>query len=563
MANLTGGEAVARQLRLEGVRHVFGVPGIQLDFAVEGLRQLAGDIRYVVPRHEQATSYMADGYARCGGTAAIGTMMVVPGPGLLNAMAGLATAYACNSRVLCITGQIHSSSMERGLGLLHELQAQDAILRSVTKWTARVRSSAEIPQTVREAIRQLRSGAPKPVAIEIPHDFLAERADIDLVQPPSAVDEVAAGRIPPNAEAAAAAAAMLGNAKLPVIYAGGGVLASDASNELRQLAESLQAPVVMSDNGRGALASSHPLALTTLAARAVLPACDVVLVVGSRFIDGMAPVPAWPSGVTRFIFINTQADHMISPRDAAVAVQGDAKLTLQSLCEALADHRAPRRSALATQANAWAEEQIQAIQPQAGWLNALAAASTPEQFVVHEMTQIGYFSRLALPVETPGGYLTPGYQGTLGFGFPTALGVAFARPHSRTISLNGDGGFGWNLQELSTAVKYALNVTVIVFVDGQFGNVRTIQSQLFGNNIGVDLCNPDYQLLCAAMGIRYARVDDPTALQAFLNATRDDRGPLFVEVRVGEMPSPWHLFKLQAPAIGGKTVAANPPVLEL
>src|SRR5262249_18488115 len=160
---LTGGQALARQLVQEGITDVFGVPGVQLDWAVEGRRGRRNGARARAPRHEQAASYMADGYART--TGRIGACMVVPGPGLLNAMAGLATAYACNSRVLAIVGNIHSPAIGKGYGLLHEGRNQSAILGCVTKWQAQATTPAQIPMLVREAIKELRNGRPQPLGL--------------------------------------------------------------------------------------------------------------------------------------------------------------------------------------------------------------------------------------------------------------------------------------------------------------------------------------------------------------------------------------------------------------
>src|SRR6185436_6132611 len=170
MHAMTGGEALAQQLVRERVRHIFGVPGVQLDYAVDGLAKHAEHITYWNTRHEQATAYMADGYART--TGEIGACMVVPGPGLLNALAGVATAYACSSRVLCIAGQIPSATIGRGLGMLPEIPEQSQILRTLTKWSARAETAAELPGLVHTAIRQLRSGRPRPVGLEAPPDIL-------------------------------------------------------------------------------------------------------------------------------------------------------------------------------------------------------------------------------------------------------------------------------------------------------------------------------------------------------------------------------------------------------
>src|SRR6185312_6798374 len=167
---MTGGDALAQQLAREGVRHIFGVPGVQLDYAMDGLSRVKDQVTYINTRHEQAAAYMADGYARTTGQP--GVCMVVPGPGLLNALAGVVTAYACSSRVLCIAGQIPSHTIGRGLGMLHEIPEQSQILRTLTKWSARAETAAELPGLVHSAIQQLRSGRPRPVGLEAPPDIL-------------------------------------------------------------------------------------------------------------------------------------------------------------------------------------------------------------------------------------------------------------------------------------------------------------------------------------------------------------------------------------------------------
>ena len=181
MARLTGGQALVEAIRREGVETIFGLPGIQLDGLFDALFAERGRIRVLHTRHEQATSYMADGYART--TGKVGTCLVVPGPGLLNATAGLSTAYACSSPVLCLTGQIDSDLIGVGRGELHEIPKQLQMLESVTKWAARATSPAEIPGLVREAFRQLRSGRPRPVALEVPPDVLEAQAEVEFSAP--------------------------------------------------------------------------------------------------------------------------------------------------------------------------------------------------------------------------------------------------------------------------------------------------------------------------------------------------------------------------------------------
>ncbi|WP_028349732.1 thiamine pyrophosphate-binding protein [Bradyrhizobium murdochi] len=432
----TGGDALARQLALEGVTDVFGVPGVQLDWAVDGLRKMQDRIRYLVTRHEQATSYMADGYARS--TNGIGVCMVVPGPGLLNAMAGLATAYACNSRVLCICA-----------------------------------------------------------------------------------------------------------CSFPVLYVGGGVIASSASLELQALAEKLQMPVVMGENGKGAVSDRHPLAFNTLEGRDLFSLADVVLVVGSRFVETAMGKPAWPPDDKTYIFINLDEDVFGAPRRADIAIKADCRLALAAL-DAACSKRRPSNVDFG-KLRASAREQMLGIEPQGAWVRALRAGIPDDGVLVNELTQVGYFARLAYPVYQPRTFLTPVYQGTLGYGFPTALGVAAADPKRMVVSINGDGGFGWGLQELSTARKYDLNVTIVVFNDGHFGNVRKMQQDQFGKEFGVQLCNPRYDRLAAAFEIPYSLAEGPADLERLLVERASNPGPILIEVKVGPMPSPWHLLRLVPP----------------
>lgn len=549
---MTGGEALVAQLVAEGVTDLFGIPGVQLDWATDALRRAQGRVRYWVPRHEQTTSYMADGYART--TGKLGVCMVVPGPGLLNATAGLATAYSANSPVLCIAGQILSTAIGKQRGLLHEIKDQAAVLNVVTKWSRRAERTEEIPALVREAVHRIRTGRPQPAAIEIAPDLLAGRAEVAPIEPRG--DD---GRVRPDAAAITAAAAMLDGATFPVIYAGGGVLAAGASRELSELAERLDAPVVMSENGRGALSDRHPLSLDPVGGRAVFAHADVVLVVGSRFAHTSTGQPMWPAGPrpTRWIHLNVEPNDWSAPRRSDATIHADAKLGLAALAAAVRQRQAVRARDVG-RVRAWVGEQTACIEPQMSWLRALRSAIPDDGILVNELTQVGYVARAHYPVYEPNTFINPGYQGTLGYGFPTALGAAVGNPDRAVVSITGDGGFGWGLAELATAARYALNVVVVVFNDGHFGNVRTLQQQQFGESYGDELRNPRYDLLAAAFGVRYARVEGPDALVPVLGGALHDGGPTLIEAPVGAMPSPWHLMRLTPPPAGAFVAPPNP-----
>lgn len=552
---MTGGEALAQQLVLEGATHVFGIPGVQLDWAVDALRKAENSIRYVVPRHEQAASYMADGYART--TAKPGVCMVVPGPGVLNAAAGLATAYACNARVLCIAGHIHSHGIGKGYGLLHEIKDQAAVLDQVTKWRAQAHAPEEIPGLVRRAYKEMNTGRPAPVAIEIPHDILQAHGEIGLVGPPAEEDH----RLKPDAAQIRRIAAVLEAASFPVIYSGGGTVATSGGAALQRLAEKLSCPVITSENGRGAISDRHPLAFSTLAGRALLPHADVIVVAGSRFMETRGPYPAWDRRDVKYVYINTETEAADAPRVAGMLIQADVGLTLAALADELPARPGTHRRAMAPDRAAdlrsWAQAQLDAIEPQASFVRALRTAIPEDGVFVNELTQVGYFARVAYPVYAPGTIIGPGYQGTLGYGFPTGLGAAAGNPGRVVVSITGDGGFGWSLQELATAARYRLDHVVVVFADGAFANVRGLQEDMFGQSYQAELHNPDFVALARSFGVGATKVRDAASLEGALKEAIRGGGPALIEVEVGRMPSPWGLLRLKVP--GSSTGTPDSP----
>jgi acetolactate synthase-1/2/3 large subunit len=347
-------------------------------------------------------------------------------------------------------------------------------------------------------------------------------------------------------------------ARLPALYVGGGVLSSNASEALARLAHKAGIPVVLSDNGLGALSDRDPLSMNTLAGRAVFEHADVVVVVGSRFMNALHPSPSWSAAGTRFIHINIDADDLRAPRRAAIALQADAADALNALADAVK----PREALTQAEARGlkeWAQAQIDRVSPQIDYIRAMRAALPEDGVFVNELTQVGYLSRVAFPVYSPRTYIGPGYQGTLGYGFPTALGAAVGAGGRRVLSITGDGGFGWNLQELATARRYNLPVTLVVFNDGHFGNVRAIQKRVFGpeKQVAVELQNPDFLTLAKAFGVPGVRANNAAELQAAITESLGENGPVLIEAPVGEMPSPWHLMRLQ-PMPGVKVPDAGP-----
>lgn len=530
---MTGGEALARQLALEGVDTVFGIPGIQIYHAVDGIAKVPG-IQFITTRHEQATAYMADGYARS--TGRVGVCMVVPGPGVLNVTAALSTAYACNSPVLLISGQVPTTSLGRGNGALHEINHQTEIIASLTKWNALARSAQEIPSLVREAVRQLRTGTPKPVGLEIPPDILAQESEIELVTPPTHEEQEGLPR-----DQLEAVADLLEQAGRPVIWVGGGARSPEAALSITALAERLDAPVVMTSNGLGTVAADHPLAANPLEGKPLVAQADLILAIGSRFMARARNAAAVDGA--QVVMINTDPTSFREPRVLRYAVRADSARASRALVE-IFDHRGSRfergsADAVAA-ARAWAAEESSELAPQRDYLLAISDAVPRDAVMVSEFTQISYVAPIGYPFYTASGNITPGYQGTLGYGFATALGAAVGCPDRVVISVNGDGGFGWNLQELATARQYAIRCIAIVFDNSAYGNVARDQTQQFaGRTLGVHLQNPDFAQLAEVFGVRGMKATTPAELsEAIRSAARYD-GPVLIHVPIGELPNPW------------------------
>lgn len=440
--------------------------------------------------------------------------MVVPGPGVLTAAAGLATAYACNARMLFLAGQIGTKQISVGLGALHELPDQSSLLRSLSKFHGLARSPNAIAQWVNQACGALHAGRPRPAVVELPPDVLHRTESVASPAP------IAHAPLAPSSAEVAHAVATLRAAVRVAIVAGGGVLAAGASKALALVAERLDAPVLVTEGGASALGTHHPLALPWLASRRLLEEVDAVLIVGTRFVDGSA------------------GDHL----------HADARLALEAIAAELGATNATRDgAAIASTLRRWCDEQLADLVPQREWLRHIRAGIPEDGHVVFDLTQVGYLAPMLYPTYAPSTILGAGYQGSLGFAFPTALGVAVGHPDRASVAVVGDGGFGWALAEPATAKRYALPVVVVVFNDNAFGNVRRMQRNQFGRVVASDLVNPDFLQLANAFGVDAARVETPERLQAALASAIAGRRPTLIEVPVGEMPDPWHLLRRGRP----------------
>ena len=538
MARMTGGEALVQSLYREGIRVVFGLPGVQLYGVMAALRD-EPRIRFITTRHEQATSYMADGYARAGGD--IGTGLVVPGPGLLNSTAGLSTAYSASSPVLMLSGQIPREQIGKNVGLLHEVNDQQDCIAPITKWRRRVLQVAEIPAAVREAFTQLRTGRPRPVELEMPPETMEEEGDADLLP------ATEAGRAAAPAADIARAVEILLAAKNPIVYAGGGANLSGAHEALRAVAEHLQAGVASSPEGKGAVGDLSDLSLGAAfwrdsPLRAAIHAADVVLVVGSR----LALVTFAPG--QRIMQIDVDPEEIGRNHKNTVGLVGDARRTLEALLEKLRAAAAPRPSRKAEREALRAEiAALMTQEPQTSILRSLRSGCPEDTILVAGMTQIGYYSRPFWPTYAPRTYITSSYSGNLGYEYPVALGAKVARPEKPVVAVIGDGGFLFNAQELATAVQHKINVVAVVFNDDAYGNVARDLDEDWGGNFGAALHNPDFMKLADAYGVHGMRAKEPTDVGRLVKQAIGLERPVLIEVPVGRMPRPVFFAARKAP----------------
>jgi acetolactate synthase-1/2/3 large subunit len=534
MTRMTGGKAIVKSLELYGIDTLFGLPGVEIDHLFVALYDEREAIRVIGNRHEQGCAYMAFGYAQS--TGRVGVYAVVPGPGMLNASAALATAYSCNTPVLCITGQVPSQQIGRGSGAHHEISNQLGILRNLTKEAIRIEHPALVPDAVEKAFRALSSGRRRPVGLEMAPDVMAMEADVALRKPgkgPSPME--------PDPELIEQAAVLLGKARNPMIVVGSGVFG--AEEELLQVAEMLQAPVTMSPHARGAISARHYLGLPESAAHQIWPETDVVLAVGTRL-----QYRDWGiDDELKLIRIDIDPSEIERNGKPAIGILADAKVALAALAEGLGRHnlrRASRKDELEA-LKARFEQEFEKLSPQIHYIKAIRAELPEDGFVVGESTQLAYAARVAMPFYRPRTYVTHGYQGTLGYGFPTALGVKVAHPDKQVISITGDGGFLFGASELAIAVQHRIATVTLIFNNFAYGNVKRSQIQKYGGRvIATDLHNPDFVKLAECYGALGLRAETPEALRSAIRRGFDHDGPTLIEIPVGDVPSPWHLIHM-------------------
>ena len=533
----TVAELVVETLIRNGIENLYCLPGVQNDDFFDALYDKQNRLKPVTARHEQGAAYMALGAALATGRPQ--AFAVVPGPGFLNASAALATAYATNAPVLALAGQIPLRAIGKGFGMLHELPDQLGIMAGLTKQAATITGGENAHALLQSAIAAMQSGRRRPVGVEVPVNVWkspVEGAPADLAAPVDPAPEIDADRME-------AAVRLLERAERPLIVVGSGAL--DSSEDVARLAEMLSAPVIAYRTGRGVVSSEHELSAGAPVGHALWPACDVVLGIGTRLNQQML----WGADdALKIVHIDIDAEELGRVREPDVAIHADVREALPLLIGALEGREAKRgawRDRIAAEKARFAKAYRDRLGPQMAWLGAIRAELPRDGLFFDELTQVGYVARLAFPSYRPRTHLTSAYQGTLGWGIPSALGAAHARPDAPVVAIAGDGGALFGIGELATAVHYGIPLTAIVFNDNAYGNVKRFQIENYDNRpIASDLTSPDFVRLAESFGARGMRAETPDELRLRLRESFRSGGPTVIEVPVGDFPSPWDFLML-------------------
>ncbi|MFF0094426.1 thiamine pyrophosphate-binding protein [Streptomyces canus] len=534
----SGGDLVVETLAALGATTVFGLPGQHALGVFDALRR--SDLRYIGLRMENNAGFAADAYGRITGEAA--PLLLSTGPGALTSLAALQEAAAASAPVLAISSQIPSAGLGGGRhGYLHELPDQSASFRGVVKSVHTVRAQSQIPSAIEAAWKSALTAPHGPVWVEIPQDVLLSPTLIPVVTGGDAFPE----ELPPRPELTAVAADLLSNAARPAIMAGGGVVRADASRKLRQLAETLQAPVVTTPGGKGAFPWTHPLSLQSWIedrhTTDFLEDADVLLVVGSGLGELSSNYHTFrPRG--RVVQIEADLGKLES-NHPALGIHADARLALQALLETVTprqDAEAPERvrDVLARVSDRIGAQELTLEQDLLASVRRALPADSPSFW---DMTILAYWAWSAFDAKGPNLLHSAQGAGGLGYGFPAALGAAVADPSRPVLAVSGDGGALYSVAELATARQYDLNVTWLIVDDGGYGILREYMTDAFGQATATELSRPDYVALAESFGVPGVRTT-PGNLADDLSKALGSPGPSVVVLpAVLRMFAPTHL----------------------
>jgi thiamine pyrophosphate-dependent acetolactate synthase large subunit-like protein len=531
---LTGAQALIETLQAYNVDTIFGIPGVHTLPIYDAIYHSSG-MRHILARHEQGAGFMAEGYARISGRP--GVVCTITGPGVTNVCTAAASAYADSIPLLIISSAPTRASQGQSRGELHEIKDQLGVMQSLVGWTRLVERVEEIPDALHEVFQLMRQGRPRGAYLQIPYDILIQSAEITI--PSLAPIEQPL----PARELLSEAAAILHRSQQPLIVAGAGVTFSDANTQLLQLAELLQAPILLSSKSHDVLPTQHPLVITTNddlppELDAFIATYDAVLVVGSKLGAERTANRRLPF-TERLIHIDIDPLEIGHNYPTQIGIAADAKVALEALYQIMQNDPQERlspytklddiRAILYQHTENFQGENLKLL---AGVQAALEQLPT-DTVVVADMTMLGYAAAQCLPRQRPRTFIHPSEFCTIGSGLPLALGAQVAAPGQAVIVLCGDGGFLLNSSELATAVQEQLPVVIIIFNDATFTRVKKDQYKNYESRyIATDLITPNFMALASAFHAHSIYASTPEELNSAIQNAVLHAGPTVIEVPI-------------------------------
>lgn len=532
---LTGAEIVMECLLREGVDVIFGYPGGAILPTYDAMTRYT-QIRHVLVRHEQGASHMADGYARA--TGKVGVAIATSGPGATNLVTGIATAMMDSSPIVCITGQVSRGAI--GSDAFQECDIT-GITIPITKHNYLVTDVEDLAYIIKEAFHIARTGRPGPVLIDIPKDIQNALTEFEY---PEQEIEMRGYRPTTRAtnEQIEDALELIKNAKKPVILAGHGVTMSGASQELQELAERAQIPVTLTLLGKGAIPENHPLAVGMMgmhgaaACNFAIQEADLLIALGMRFDDRVTGNLKTYSPNSKKIHVDIDPSEINKNVRVDVGIAGDLKVVMQQL---LPDLKAQKHGEWIAQIREWQEDGDErdilhhtSVDKLLGaqvindlWKFTDGNAITVSDVGQHQMLEAQYY-----PHQRPATMLTSGGLGTMGFGFPAAIGAKFGKPDEEVWAIVGDGGFQMTLCELATAKQENIKVNIAILNNGFLGMVRQWQEFFYEERYqATPMFNPDFVMLAQAYGIPAMRVTNRDQIEESVKFARSHEGPVLIE----------------------------------
>lgn len=542
----TGGFALIDSLKRHGVKHIFGYPGGAILPIYDELyrAEAAGGIQHILVRHEQGAAHAADGYARA--TGKVGVCFGTSGPGATNLVTGIATAHMDSIPMVVVTGQVPLRAI--GTDAFQETDIYGITL-PIVKHSYVVRDPRDMARIVAEAFYIANTGRPGPVLIDVPRDVGLEEFDYVPVEPGTVKLPGYRPTVKGNPRQIAQAVQLIRESRRPLLYVGGGVIASNAHAEIQQLAELFQIPVTTTLMGKGAFDENHPLAVGMLGmhgtayANFAVSECDLLIAVGARFDDRVTGKLDEFASRAKVIHIDIDPAEVGKNRAPEVPIVGDVRQVLIDLlrrCEETGGCATPNQTQeWLNRINRWREDyplvvpqHADSIAPQEVIVELSRQA--PQAYYTTDVGQHQMWSAQFLK-NGPRRWISSAGLGTMGYGMPAAMGVKMALPHEEVICISGDASFQMNLQELGTLSQYGINVKTVIINNGWQGMVRQWQQAFFGerySSSNMEVGMPDFELLAKAYGIKGMVIRSRDELKDAIAEMLAHNGPVLVDVRV-------------------------------